>query len=93
MQVYNIFFSFFYYPATLCFTNRCFILSIDSRHEVHPKKKRMPKSYLQKKIRIDLHKEKHRTLHSGSKHGPLVHSRAQAIAIAYEQAKKHNKKR
>lgn len=28
------------------------------------------------------------TLHSGSKHGPLVHSRAQAIAIALNQGRK-----
>jgi hypothetical protein len=28
-----------------------------------------------------LHKFKHGTLHSGSKHGPLVKSRKQAIAI------------
>lgn len=28
-----------------------------------------------------MHKYKHRKLHSGSKHGPLVNSRKQAIAI------------
>lgn len=33
----------------------------------------------------------HGTLHSGSKHGPEVTSRKQAIAIALSQARKHAK--
>lgn len=40
------------------------------------------------KIAINMHEMKAGRLHSGSKHGPLVHSRAQAIAISESQAKK-----
>lgn len=35
----------------------------------------------------EMHKFKHGTLHSTSKHGPIVHSQSQAIAIALEQAR------
>lgn len=38
-------------------------------------------------IRATLSEYKHGTLHSGSKHGPVVKSRAQAIAIALHEAK------
>lgn len=37
-------------------------------------------------VRQEMHKFKTRTLHSGSKHGPLVKSRKQAIAIALSEA-------
>ena len=39
-----------------------------------------------------LHEYKHGKLHSGSKHGPVVHSRKQAIAIALSQERKEHKK-
>lgn len=35
-----------------------------------------------------MHEYKHGTLRSGSKRGPKVHSRKQAIAIAYSEARK-----
>lgn len=40
----------------------------------------------QNKVRQVLHEFKHGTLHSGSKRGPKVRSRAQAIAIAMKQS-------
>jgi Family of unknown function (DUF6496) len=43
-------------------------------------------------IHTEMHKFKHGSLHSGSKHGPLVHNRKQAIAIALSEAKKAGKK-
>ena len=36
-------------------------------------------------VEATLHEYKHGTLHSGSKHGPVVKSRAQAIAIALHE--------
>lgn len=39
-----------------------------------------------------MHEFKTKTLHSGSKEGPKVKSRAQAIAIALKQAGKSRKK-
>ena len=38
-----------------------------------------------------LHEFKHGTLHSGSKHGPIVHSRAQAIRIGLEEEREAGK--
>ena len=35
-----------------------------------------------------MHEYKHGTLHSGSKHGPIVKSRAQAIAIGMSEERK-----
>ena len=35
-----------------------------------------------------MHKYKHGTLHSGSKHGPKVRSRSQAIAIMLSEKRK-----
>jgi hypothetical protein len=43
------------------------------------------------KVEKDLRLMKEHRLHSGSKHGPLVTSRKQAIAIAYSQARKGKK--
>jgi len=40
-----------------------------------------------------MHEFKHRELHSGSKHGPLVTDRKQAIAIALNQAGMSNKRK
>lgn len=44
------------------------------------------------KIEKVLHEFKHGALHSGSKHGPKVKSRAQAIAIAMSEQRKYNHK-
>lgn len=44
----------------------------------------VPKS---KKIHKVMHEFKHGVLHSGSKHGPMVKSRKQAVAIAISEAK------
>lgn len=52
-------------------------------------KKRYPKSTRAKgKIEKTMHEFKVGTLHSGSKKGPKVGSREQAIAIALSQARK-----
>lgn len=40
------------------------------------------------KIAQTMHEYKHGTLHSGSKSGPKVKSRKQAVAIAMSQARK-----
>lgn len=40
------------------------------------------------KIHKVMHEFKHGELHSGSKHGPKVESRKQAVAIAISEAKK-----
>jgi hypothetical protein len=39
-------------------------------------------------MKTEMHKFKQGTLHSGSKKGPVVKSRAQAIAIGLSEAKK-----
>ena len=43
------------------------------------------------KIKKVMHEYKHGTLHSGSKHGPKVKSRKQAVAIAMSEARKGKK--
>lgn len=45
------------------------------------------------KVRAVMHEFKHGTLHSGSKRGPKVSSRKQAVAIAMSEAGKSKKKR
>ena len=44
------------------------------------------------KIRQVLHEYKHGELHSGSKRGPRVRDRKQAIAIALAQSRRGNRK-
>ena len=56
---------------------------------VKNKKKRMKKS----KVEKVLHEFKYGELHSGSKKGPKVKSRKQAIAIAYSEQKRAKKKK
>lgn len=46
----------------------------------------MPVSRGQEGVRQEMHKFKHGQLHSGSKRGPKVRSRKQAIAIALHEA-------
>ena len=43
-------------------------------------------------VKQEMHKFKKGTLHSGSKKGPVVTSRSQALAIALNQAGLSNKK-
>lgn len=43
-------------------------------------------------VHTEMHKFKHGSLHSGSKHGPLVVNRKQAIAIALSEARRAGKK-
>lgn len=45
------------------------------------------------KVHKTMHEFKHGTLHSGSKKGPKVTSRKQAIAIALNQARKERGRR
>jgi len=40
------------------------------------------------KVSRVMHEWKHGALHSGSKHGPVVHSRDQAIAIALHEQRR-----
>ena len=44
------------------------------------------------KVEKVMHEYKHGELHSGSKHGPMVKNRKQAIAIALSEARKHGEK-
>ncbi len=53
----------------------------------------MPVARGQKGVEQEMHKFKEGTLHSGSAHGPIVKSRAQAIAIAMDQAGLARKKK
>jgi len=46
----------------------------------------MPVARGQKGVQQEMHKFKHGELHSGSKTGPVVKNRKQAIAIAMHQA-------
>jgi len=46
-----------------------------------------------RKVAQVMHEWKLHHLHSGSKHGPLVRSRAQALAIGYAEARKHDKRK
>ena len=46
----------------------------------------MPKGQGQATVKDVMHKYKHGTLHSGSKKGPKVSSRKQAIAIAMSES-------
>ena len=51
----------------------------------------MPKGKEQRKVKKVLGEFKEGTLHSGSKKGPKVEKRSQAIAIALSEAKKVKK--
>lgn len=53
----------------------------------------MPVSRGKKGVEQEMRKYKKGTLHSGSKHGPVVHSRRQALAIALHQAGLSRKKK
>lgn len=59
--------------------------------------KKVPKTKAEKKGKVEkvLHEFKHGQLHSGSKEGPKVKSRSQAIAIALKQSgqSKYGKKK
>jgi hypothetical protein len=58
------------------------------------KRKSTPKSKATKsKMHKTMSEFKHGTLHSGSKHGPKVKNRKQAIAIGLNQARKSGRKR
>lgn len=51
------------------------------------------KAQKQAVVKTELHKFKHGTLHSGSKSGPKVTSRPQAIAIALSESRQSKGKR
>lgn len=46
-----------------------------------------------KVVKTEMHKFKHGDLHSGSKSGPIVKSRKQAIAISLSESGQSRKKR
>lgn len=46
-----------------------------------------------RKVRLEMRKFKRGTLHSGSKRGPVVRSRSQAIAIALSVGRKASRRR
>jgi hypothetical protein len=48
----------------------------------------MNKARREEKVHQTMHEYKHGELHSGSKKGPLVRSRKQAVAIALSQARR-----
>jgi hypothetical protein len=48
----------------------------------------LSKKLQQRKVKQTMHEFKHGALHSGSKKGPTVKNRSQAIAIALNQARK-----
>jgi hypothetical protein len=48
----------------------------------------LSKQRRQEKVRQTMHEFKHGELHSGSKRGPMVRNRKQAVAIALNQARK-----
>jgi hypothetical protein len=48
--------------------------------------KKASKKAKREMMRSELHKYKHGELHSGSRHGPVVKNRKQAIAIALHQS-------
>lgn len=50
------------------------------------------KDVFKKKVGKVMHEYKHGELHSGSKKGPVVKSRKQAIAIGLSEARKSAKK-
>jgi len=54
---------------------------------------RMSPSIEREKMQKTMHEFKEGDLHSGSKRGPLVRSRKQAIAIGISQGKRYAKKR
>lgn len=57
-------------------------------HKYHETSKKIEKS---PKIHKVMHEFKHGELHSGSKHGPEVKSRKQAVAIAISEARSSKK--
>jgi len=56
--------------------------------QAYPKSKRA-----KAKVQTVMHEFKHGTLHSGSKKGPKVTERKQAVAIALNQARREGKRR
>ena len=62
-----------------------------SKEPLHTWSGLMPKGKGQKTVKDVMHRFKHGQLHSGSKAGPKVKSRKQAVAIAMSEAGKSKK--
>jgi hypothetical protein len=56
-------------------------------------KRRAKKKAKRQRMQSEMHKYKHGKLHSGSKHGPIVTSRKQAIAIGLSESGQSRKSR
>lgn len=52
----------------------------------------MAKGKEQRKVKKVMHEYSEGTLHAGSKKGPIVKDKAQALAIGYSEARKAKKK-
>jgi hypothetical protein len=53
----------------------------------------MPARKPRNKMRTVMHEFAHHALHSGSKRGPIVKSRKQAMAIGYAEQRRANRRR
>ncbi len=63
------------------------------KHKKKTVKKHVSKRKKKDKVAVVMHEYKEGDLHSGSKKGPVVKSRKQAVAIALSESRKASKKK